>query len=305
MKIAVIGPSFHNKTQSSAFFIDVLRQLGTVDVLWDESWTNEPQYWLAHFDPSIFDCIIIWQWSILLPNWDEVLNHENVIIVPMYDHTVRSSGDLWPTLYRHFKIICLSSTLFEEVTKYTSRAIFVRYFPDPANLGGRCQCSGGSGFFWRRTNQVTETMIAALCGNFVFDNFTLHWCPDPSPRAPLAAVNCPIRTRKLVRTSWFSSKSEYLEVLRQHNLFFAPRHFEGVGMAFLEAMSMGLCVVAPDTPTHNEYINNGINGLLYSSLEKLEIADINELGNEARASMVQGHAAWRQSIDYLCSFIVG
>jgi glycosyltransferase involved in cell wall biosynthesis len=148
-------------------------------------------------------------------------------------------------------------------------------------------------------------MIAALCGNFVFDNFTLHWCPDPTPRAPSAMVTCPIRTRQLVRTSWFSSKSEYLEVLRQHNLFFAPRYFEGVGMAFLEAMSLGLCVVAPDTPTHNEYITNGINGILYSTLATLEIADIDSLGNEARASMVRGHAAWCQSIDALCSFIVG
>jgi glycosyltransferase involved in cell wall biosynthesis len=42
-------------------------------------------------------------------------------------------------------------------------------------------------------------------------------------------------------------------------------------MSLLETMAMGLCVVAPDTPTHNEYISDGITGLLY------DLADVRPL----------------------------
>ena len=34
-------------------------------------------------------------------------------------------------------------------------------------------------------------------------------------------------------------------------------------MAFLEAMAMGMCVVAENQPTANEYILSGQNGILY------------------------------------------
>jgi hypothetical protein len=35
-------------------------------------------------------------------------------------------------------------------------------------------------------------------------------------------------------------------------------------MSFLEAMSMGRCVIAPDNPTMSEYITHGKTGLLYN-----------------------------------------
>jgi hypothetical protein len=47
------------------------------------------------------------------------------------------------------------------------------------------------------------------------------------------------------------------------NVFFAPRAREGIGMAFLEAMARGQCVVANHAPTHSEYITHNVSGVLF------------------------------------------
>ncbi len=85
---------------------------------------------------------------------------------------------------------------------------------------------------------------------------------------PMSTATClPLSTRPSVRarsifpvSSWFRDAGEYLDMLAAANVFFAPRRAEGIGMSFLEAMAMGLCVVAPRGPTMSEYIENGRNG---------------------------------------------
>ena len=47
-------------------------------------------------------------------------------------------------------------------------------------------------------------------------------------------------------------------------------------MAFLEAMSLGLIIIAPNNPTYNEYIISGHNGFLYDSYLDIYNQDIDE-----------------------------
>ena len=54
-------------------------------------------------------------------------------------------------------------------------------------------------------------------------------------------------------------------------------------MGFLKAMAMGRCVIAPNTPTMNEYIEDGINGFLYDlrNLSPLKIENVREIQKNA------------------------
>jgi glycosyltransferase involved in cell wall biosynthesis len=76
-------------------------------------------------------------------------------------------------------------------------------------------------------------------------------------------------------------------------------------MSFLEAMAMGLCVVAPNAPTMNEYIQNGVNGLLYDpeNPKPLDFSRAHELGKAARLSVQKGHDAWTASKKEIVSFL--
>ena len=100
------------------------------------------------------------------------------------------------------------------------------------------------------------------------------------------------------QTDWFKEQSEYYKTLLASNIFFAPRIKEGIGIAMLEAMSMGMCVVAPDCPTMNEYIKHNVNGLLYdpNNPEPLDFSNAETLGEKARSSLEEGRIAWLDKI---------
>ena len=70
-------------------------------------------------------------------------------------------------------------------------------------------------------------------------------------------------------------------------------------MAFLEAMAMGMCVVAENQPTANEYILSGQNGILYGGDQekiypprRVESAEIARMGREARETIRRIHWEW-------------
>ena len=65
-------------------------------------------------------------------------------------------------------------------------------------------------------------------------------------------------------------------------------------------------VVAPDTPTHNEYISNGRTGLLYDlkDVKPLNFAAVRELGERARESVQEGFARWCLAKEDLLNFVV-
>lgn len=307
MQIAFIGPSCHQLTHSSAFFVDILRQLGSVQLFWDESWTGLSNDWIYTFDPGRFDCVVVWQWStVLTTRIDELIKHRNAIVVPMYDQLAQSPHRIWKILFERLKVVCFSSTVCDVARRYGSKVRSYRYYPDPGRFDNAAVFNDRAGFLWRRTNQITEHTVAVLTRGLIFERFTLHWSPDPGTSIGEPGEDSAIKSRNFKRSVWYPSKDEYLEEVAKHNLFFAPRQFEGIGMAFLEAMAMGLCVVAPNTPTHNEYITHSRNGLLYSrGSPPLHLNDVSEMGYAAREDIRTGHEMWLSSIDSLCCFIVG
>jgi glycosyltransferase involved in cell wall biosynthesis len=68
---------------------------------------------------------------------------------------------------------------------------------------------------------------------------------------------------------------------------------------------MGLCVVAPDFPTMNEYITHGINGLLYDpkNPSPLDFSKVEELGKAARKTVENGWVYWNKIRNDLFVFL--
>ena len=91
------------------------------------------------------------------------------------------------------------------------------------------------------------------------------------------------------------ARRTYLKAMSECGVFVAPRRLEGIGLGFLEAMSMGKCVVANDAPTMNEYMANGENGVLGDIGDdqlRLYEEDVVSIGEEAYRSCVEGRRRW-------------
>ena len=297
MKIALITHSYHRHTRSNSFFIDLLKKLGPVEIFYDSTWRGERESWIDSFEATSFDCIVIWQ--VHYPF--EYVRHPNVVFVPMYDD-IFSHGKLhWSDKYNAAKIICFSEELHRLVPAPDKR--FFAYYPDPRHFP-ICDPAGLRGFFWKRVRSIDEHVIGRLAAGAVFDQFTLHDAPDPGSGAILID-HPPIRSNNLRRFDWQPDRAAYLGELAAHNIFFASRPVEGIGMSFLEAMAMGLCVAAPRLPTHNQYITNGKTGLLYdlADLQPLDFSTVSDLGARARQSVEEGFRKWSEAEDELLWFI--
>jgi glycosyltransferase involved in cell wall biosynthesis len=108
-------------------------------------------------------------------------------------------------------------------------------------------------------------------------------------------------------SKWLADLREYMRILSDANVFFAPRLYEVTPHAILEAMSMGMCVVAPDLPSANEYIQNGENGLLYDpdSPLPLDFANAEAIGQNARKSIELGFDRWLERRQELFEYLTG
>ena len=143
-----------------------------------------------------------------------------------------------------------------------------------------------------------------LVGDAAFERIHLHWTPDVHGDLPPPFDESEKANGRLELSSWFRDAEEYRAYLAESNVFFASRAAEGIGMSFLEAMAMGLCVVAPRFPTMSEYIEEGVNGLLYDPErpESLDFSRSAVLGAAARSSCVAGREAWIEALPRIVAF---
>lgn len=297
MPVAFLANSFHlSKTKSADFFIDLLREaFGTVTVIpHKEAWAELPK--------RTWDLIVVWQHR-YSPKELEAFRAKNIVLVPMYDDTPLDR-EYWER-YRQFKVFCFSSTLQTSLASYGLSAWGRRYVPDPTSLPACDWGHGLRGFFWPRTRKIDWALVKRLIGDARFERFHLHWTADVHGDLGAPLDETERNSGRIEVSSWFQDAYEYRVALSRSNVFFAPRAAEGIGMSFLEAMAMGLCVVAPNAPTMNEYIQHGVNGLLYDPEhpEPLDFTRAKELGNAARLSVQKGRATWIASKKDIVSFL--
>ena len=302
MRIALIDHSYHKTTGSTQFFCDIAEQLGTVRYFYDETWCGGANSWRAEFNERDYDLIIVWQAHEALDLISDA--HDNVVFIPMYDAMLQGERFFWKREFMARKCISFSRKLHQEITSRNGISVYFKYFPDPSRYEPVSDFSAIRPLFWYRTEEVNTDLVLDLCRGTKIAELSIHNAPDPN-QPNLKLQRLPDNVAAVHVTSWFDNAIEYQATLLKHNVFFAPRRLEGIGMAFLEAMASGLCVVAPNAPTMNEYISNGTNGLLYplAHASALDFSRAREIGARARETIERGFAAWQRSLPDLAEFL--
>ena len=233
----------------------------------------------------------------------EAFGARTTVLVPMYDDCPKTK-EHW-VRYKGFKVLSFSRTLGFLLESWGLEVLTVQYFqPVPSRPGSFGKFSL-RGFFWPRTQDLGWQQIKILSSQAQWDSFHLH-VTNPEGQDTLPDRE-EAQELSLVQTDWFEDPEDYKRVLSGATVYFAPRKYEGIGQAVLEALALGLCVVAPDLPTMNEYIQHGFNGLLYdpNHPEPLGFSTAEALGQKARALALEGRKAWIEGLPLVNQFLLG
>jgi hypothetical protein len=303
-KLAFIDHSFHIKSTATKFLIDLLKKKYTVDIYWDESWMKKPGIDLSSLSLKKYDTIILFQLINYRIRELKATGCKNVILIPMYDHSHRLFDRQWLE-YKNIKFLSFSQALHNRLIKLGLNSMHAQYFPPPDRLYDTSNSGVLKGFFWQRTNKITWQHIRKLIEKTTFTHFHIHGGVDP-PGFPLILPTEEEKIKYNITISeWFEKREEYFSAVSAANIFFAPRLHEGIGMAFLEAMAMGKCVVAPNNPTMSEYINDGVTGYLYNhnNPEPIDFSNASQVAQNARVYMEEGYKSWSTKKDEILKFI--
>jgi len=298
-RIAFIDHFYHRKTRSSWFFLQYLAQFFDIDIYWDYSYRGDRQPDGEFIRKQGYDFIIVWQCVHSFETM-KALSPERLIGIPMYDNSGTKPADMFLT---DMEYLSFSSHMHETLLQYGCRSMHIQYFPDPIKFAdSQRDFSNLRGFFWQRTPAITWETIRQLIDATPFASLHVHMALDAEhlqvPGFPKSWRGIPI-----TQSAWFENQSEYYRIIQSANIFFVPRPTEGIGLSFLEAMALGMCVVSPDCPTMNEYITHHVNGLLYdrNCPAPLDFSNAGMLGYNARRTIEAGRLAWLDQMIGLCA----
>jgi hypothetical protein len=303
-KLAFIDHAYHIKSTATKFLTNLLKKKYMVDIYWDESYIKKPKVDLSSLSEKKYDVIILFQMINYTARELKAAGCKNIILIPMYDNSHLLFDRQWLE-YRNIKFLNFSYGLHNRLKKLALNSMHVQYFPPPDKAQDTTNSGILKGFFWQRTNQITWQHIRKLIEKTKFAHFHIHGAVDP-PGFPLIL---PTKAEKIkyniTISEWFENREDYFSAASTANIYFAPRLYEGIGMSFLEAMAMGKCVVAPNNPTMNEYINNGVTGYLYdpNNPQPIDFSNASQVAENARVHIEEGYKSWSTKKGEILKFI--
>lgn len=288
-KLLYIGHVFHLKTRSNDFFVDILKEEYDITYISYSPYTNTYEG-IEIAKKEVYEVLLTWQ---IMPKMEFLLNNfrfKQGVYIPMYDDAGVRKNVCWHE-YKDFKIICFSKTLYNQLRPKGYMVYYIQYFPKPyenIDFGDM-----KSVFFWQRREDINLDLVRTLLDNIEVNKIHIHKALDPHHHFKESGV---FTDKSITYSEWFDTPDEMHDIMMKSALYIAPRAYEGIGMSFLEAMAMGRCVIAPDNPTMNEYIEDGYNGFLYNlgAPRPLSINSIGSVQKNTVQYMKNGYEKWEK-----------
>ena len=289
-KLLYVGHTYHNKTKSTQFLQDLLASKYEVTNFNYDPYMDFEEN-LEILQDTFFDVVVFFQVMPSMTEFDKLVKYKHKVFFPMYDDINNMEDILWGNCSDCI-IINFSKTLHEKCLEYGLASFYIQYFPKPEeveNWGDE-----ESVFLWQRRSEINPCTVNNIVG---IENISkLYWHKAPDPQVLINPV--PTKWKSKIQTSeWFETKAEMKKYLQQSAIYFAPRLFEGIGMSFLDAMAIGRCVIAPNNPTMNEYITDGVNGYLYNykKQKRINLTNIREIQKNTIEFIKNGYKDFEQN----------
>jgi glycosyltransferase involved in cell wall biosynthesis len=302
-KILFVDHEYHKVTKSSEFFIDIISSVGNVKVVWDKSHESTD----SKFDIDTIralqpDIIIIWQSEKAALACAES-DYSDVYFIPMHDSAMHVCDDFWKKIAK-CKVINFSLKTYNTCRINNIKSIYVQYFKKPEPANNIYLDRSKTAFFWQRRKIPNIDTIRPFLKSLGVSKLLYHNVPDPGVIVKRSPSILDRIKYSIDETKWFDSANNLKLHIKKAGVYFAPRLEEGIGMSFLEGLANGQCVVAPDGGTMNEYITNGVNGILYNeSTESYKVPDLDQIQSNAIRAATNGDKRWKDGINDILRFL--
>lgn len=287
-KLCFLGIPEHEKTRSSEFLKELLRQAFMLSV--GEGALSE-----ALIDEN--DIFLFFQ----RPPSEELagrLNGKRIVYVPMYDEA-RNYSRKTIASWAPYKIISFCHSMHEDLCGWGFESAYAQYFPRPL-LTAPLPVEIQKAFYWRRENAYINEAIPYSIVDTLFrgTGVKLHCHSE-------GAVECVPSDLVVSRSTWTPDKASMTMKMRTCSLYLAPRESEGIGMSFLDAMANGLAVIGANNPTMNEYLVDGENGYLFDILapRKVDFGALRSVRERSLETCFEGNERWEREKWSLIDFI--
>ncbi len=236
-----------------------------------------------------------------------------VVVMPMFDACARAPLSYFRVLDNGY-LFSFSHDLHDKCIKAGIVSYKLNYFPDVGKKSGP-RPKEERLFYWRRRplSVLMERNVKNFFAPYI-EHFHIHDRAD-AYRPTEAGTILPDGLTSV--SNWFDEKSELTGLIGSSKYYLAPRQSEGIGMAFLEAMSAGCIVFANRNSTHNQYIYHGRNGFLidFESEDENRIrGEIKEafdiirsgvpIGENARKFIADGAPKWKAQGEQMLRMVV-
>lgn len=261
-----------------------------------------------------------------------------VIWAPMFSRGIQKH-DLWRSRFPNLRVIAFTDAIAQLAARAGHECLRVKYYP--ANPGFCASWENGRTlFYWNRMRLVNERFLEDLCSRLEVDTLIYRDKPDGA-QYRRAALTLPHKLgATVVKAIEATDRGQYMQQLSGATLYLAPRPWEGVGLAALEAMAAGMATFGVDAPALNDYIRHEQNGFLFAHPGSARVAgvavgrrirnrladfgldtghpawlprnaiprsvgtvDVTSIGRQAAVDMAAGRRAWMASADRLAAFM--
>ena len=304
-RIVFIDHGYHKHTKSTDFIFDILARYADVIRIYDESWNGDPAIDVKAILAQMPDQVFFVQ---LRPRRVQLkgLKHIPVTWVPMRDD-VSWEKRFWKRLRRYkVSILAFCKEIDNHAQQMNIRSFYTQYFPnaiDHAKSAPR-DTKGVRLLFWQRVDKPDWATVKSLLGDTAVESVTLKLNSDPG-FSVLRPSNEDCASYNIhIEEGWLPA-DKYQQLIDDCDIFVAPRNVEGIGMANLEAMAYGKCVLAANAPTANEYIRHYETGILYDPNNPIPVdfSNVHTIGSNAHELVMHGRKAWLESVPKMLSFL--
>ena len=302
MRVAYFGHPDHVWSGSDSFFLEFLRGFSEVHEFRPTAIEALEQSLEALFGD--FDLYVFWQHDFLA--YPFIKARRRTVVVPMLDGSGHHPGTHWNRLSSAL-FISFSSNLHDFIRFRGGKSLLLRFAMKP---GPYSNPSAEQVYFWPRPQSTNSLSIleARKLADLIDPDLPLVIRVG---EGGLAALGIQAVGQGLKRLEYRSVKDrdEHLELVSQSLALVAPRRVEGIGMSFIEALAMGRAVLGLDSPTLNEYVQHGKNGVIWSQpVDKLLVSQrlrnfdrrfLESAGKDATEMMAAAHVKFLRDMEEL------